>query len=162
MFNNSRNLLCSFLLISTFIACAPKQADNTQQKEEQQTNMAQNSAQDIALAEKAKNANPEYVALEFSKALVLLDFEKANTFANDSTKQLLDILAALANSASQQDKELAQYNVQFIKEAKCTVNNNTAVCIICCNENGKSQEAMDLVKEGDKWTVSIKKENHMN
>ena len=108
--------------------------------------------------------NPAKVALFFSKAIAQQDIDKAKLVSTASTHQVLNILQTLQDAQTDKkvDVEATAATVKAIKKAKCSVENDQALCTICCMEEGteaSESEGLHLIREDDKWLVHMAKES---
>ena len=93
---------------------------------------------------------PEAVAEQYLKHLAKGDFDKAAKLGTDDTKQLLGMLKGLMGGVTPEGE-------QEVKDIKCDVDGETAVCTYCCNDQGESDK-LDLKQVNGKWLVDMKKE----
>lgn len=108
--------------------------------------------------------NPAKVALFFSKAIAQQDIDRAKLVSTASTHQVLNILQTLQDAQTDKkvDVEATAATVKAIKKAKCTVENDKALCTICCMEEdteATESEGLHLIREDDKWLVHMAKES---
>jgi len=102
-------------------------------------------------------SKPESVAMAFAKAMADSDLDKAATFADESTAELLKKLAPMMKmaAADPKQKEKSDKAKKNLKEAKCKVDGDKATCELCCDVEMAN---LDLVKKDGKWKVSMGKE----
>lgn len=107
-----------------------------------------------------KSNTPEATAEAYLTHIAKMEFEKAKEFVTEDSKATIDFLAQMAGMAGEEaTKEAANAKVE-IKDMKCEVTEDKAVCN-CKVINGEKEEAetLNLVKEGDKWLVVQTKES---
>ncbi len=92
---------------------------------------------------------PEKVAKEYLTALKEKNYDKAKGLGTEDTQQMLDALVQFG----------AAPVVDEVKDIKCEVNGEEAVCTFCCMKEGKNELMMKQVD--GKWLVNEKKENPM-
>lgn len=107
-----------------------------------------------------KKSGPEATAEAYLTNIAKMDFEKAKEFVTEDSKATIDFLAQMAGMAGEEaKKEAAEAKVE-IKDMKCEVTEDKAVCkckVVTGEE--EEEETLNLVKEGDKWLVVQTKEN---
>lgn len=103
--------------------------------------------------------SPEKSATAFMQHLQNLEPTKAKEYADINTSKLLNFMeSAIGNlSAKQKDGFKALFKLDEIstKAQKCTTQENTAQCLMCCDANGNTY-TLDLVLQEGKWLVSMK------
>lgn len=108
-----------------------------------------------------KKANtPDAAAEAYLTNIAKMDFEKAKEFVTEDSKATINFLAQMAGMAGEEAKKEAANAKVEIKDMKCEVTEDKAVCS-CMVVNGEKEEAetLNLVKENDKWLVVQTKEN---
>ena len=103
---------------------------------------------------------PESVALAFIKSIGTLDV------ATEDTKAVLSLLETMTAAMPQNEKDEiikeASSEMDMIKKANCTTNDDIAKCTVCCNKDGESTpEPITLKKINNKWLVDMSKEQLM-
>jgi predicted lipoprotein len=107
-----------------------------------------------------KKANtPEATAEAYLTHVAKMEFEKAKEFVTEDSKATIDFLAQMAGMAGEEAKKEAANAKIEIKDMKCEVTEDKAVCN-CMVVNGEKEEkeTLNLVKQGDKWLVVQSKE----
>jgi hypothetical protein len=92
---------------------------------------------------------PEGVAKDYLTALKEKNYDKAKTLGTEDTQQMLDALIQFG----------AAPVVEEVKDIKCEVTGEEAVCTFCCMKEGKNE--LKMMKKEGKWFVNEKKENPM-
>ncbi|MDD2411392.1 MAG: DUF4878 domain-containing protein [Bacteroidales bacterium] len=106
-----------------------------------------------------KKSGPEAVAEAYLTNIAKMDFEKAKEFVTEDSKATIDFLAQMAGMAGEEAKKQATEAKVEIKDMKCEVTEDKAVCNCTVVTGEKSEaETLNLVKEGDKWLVVQTKE----
>jgi hypothetical protein len=107
-----------------------------------------------------KKANtPEAVAEAYLTHIAKMEFEKAKEFVTEESKTTIDFLAQMASMAGEEAKKEAANAKIEIKDMKCEVTEDKAVCnCIVVNGEKEEKETLNLVKQGDKWLVNQSKE----
>lgn len=103
-------------------------------------------------------ATPEQVAINFAKSMNNLDFNKARSLSDSTTAQLINMLQGMASMSEKPIK--SEGNIEEIKTAKCNINGEKAICLVCCIDG--NEEEVELVKIKGKWLVHFSKEDSMN
>ena len=100
---------------------------------------------------------PEVTAKAFLDAINAQEFDKAQEFATEESKGMIDILKQIS-AMSGGKKEGAEKEV--VNDLKCKIEGDTtAVCTYLTAE--KEEKTINLKKTADKWLVSMPKENPM-
>lgn len=95
---------------------------------------------------------PEQVATTFLDAMNNQQFDTARLYCTDSTMQLIDFLQGIAEMAKQEGSSFAK--AEPVKDMKCNVTGDKAVCTFCCNGEGQSDE-IDLIKTDKGWKINL-------
>lgn len=98
---------------------------------------------------------PKSVTNDFMSAMKDADFEKAATYADPQTKQMLTLVQGMLND---QQKE-ALKNTEF-EVVSCEENGDTAKCIVKqknLDTNRETQSEYSLKKIDGKWKISVNK-----
>lgn len=106
-----------------------------------------------------KKSGPEAAAEAYLTNIAKMDFEKAKEFVTEDSKATIDFLAQMAGMAGEEAKKEAADAKVEIKDMKCEVTEDKAVCkckVVTGEE--EEEETLNLVKEGDKWLVVQTKE----
>lgn len=109
---------------------------------------------------------PESVALNFIKSIGQLDIVAAKNVATEDTKSVLGILETMTATMPQDEKDKmikeSAGEIDLIKKATCTTNDDIAKCTVCCDKEGASTpEPITLKKVNNKWLVDMSKEQLM-
>lgn len=109
----------------------------------------------FSCAGSANQQTPEDAARGFFTALAELDFEAANLYATENTKQSLKLIEVELNMSSEEDKKALkkQFTIE-LKEVSCTEIEGQTTCKICCDASG-GEAPVDMVQEDNKWYVSL-------
>ncbi|MDD2346191.1 MAG: DUF4878 domain-containing protein [Bacteroidales bacterium] len=107
-----------------------------------------------------KSNTPDATAEAYLTNIAKMDFEKAKEFVTEDSKATIDFLAQMAGMAGEDAKKEAASAKVEIKDMKCEITEDKAVCN-CMVVTGEKEEAetLNLVKENDKWLVVQTKEN---
>ena len=89
----------------------------------------------------------EKAATDYLNALKNKDFDKAKTLATKETAQNLDMMKSLGTD----------FGLTEVKDVKCTVTGDKAVCTFCCTKDTSFKE-LKMKKDGDKWLADQPKE----
>lgn len=111
-------------------------------------------------------SKPEEVSLAFTKYVANLEFDKAKELTTTDGQQLIDMLKSMTSMISEEEMKQAKAesaeSMKYLTKANCQVNGDDAVCYICCDAEGKADEApMELKKVDGKWYVHFSKEDMM-
>jgi hypothetical protein len=114
-----------------------------------------------AKPKKINQKKPETVALEYYKALSLLDFQTAKSISTPEAQQMLSLLESLMTDISEEDKKKAiaeaKPKVKKLKKATCQINGELATCTVCCMDDQDGQEPVLLKKVDGKWYIHLDK-----
>jgi len=100
------------------------------------------------------NSTPEGAARGFMDAMTEMDVEEAKKYCSKSMGAM--ITSAMAMIPADQLPEMkakAKADAPKIESIECTEDGDKAVCKLCCDENGKSQD-LRMAKEDGKWVVN--------
>jgi N-acetylneuraminic acid mutarotase len=90
---------------------------------------------------------PEYVVKQYLIALKNKEWEKAKEYTTKETTQNLDMMKSSG----------IDFGITEVKDVKCSVKNNEAVCTFCCSKDSAFY-CLDLKMENKKWTVFMPKD----
>ena len=113
----------------------------------------------------SNKATPENSVMAFLKHLQAMEFKDAQSYADANTKQLLEALYLAGGDMSsgkvQSMRNLLKIEPKYLKSAQCSIKDQKALCMICC-DNNQEQYPINMVKQGNDWLVSMGKESSMN
>ncbi len=103
-------------------------------------------------------SKPDSVAMAFAAAMADNDLDKAASYSDESTAEMLKKLAPMMKmaAADPKQKEKSAAAKKNLKSAKCTESGDKATCELCCDVE---MNKVELVKKDGKWKVSMNKEN---
>lgn len=105
----------------------------------------------------ANAADPKSVAEGFLNALKNMDFVKAQEFATDEAKTILQTFSAFTSNVSEEDKKKSAE--QTVTIGKVEENGDAATVTYTMSGEGAGEQKLDLKKVDGKWKVDFKKES---
>lgn len=98
--------------------------------------------------------SPEKVAEKFLNHLNKKEYAEAKKMATKESESWIDMMSSLGTGDTKDQKQPGK-----IEDLKCKTEADKSVCTY--KQDGKD-ETLNLIKQGDKWLVDMKKENPMN
>lgn len=98
--------------------------------------------------------SPEKVAEKFLNHLNKKEYAEAKKLATKESESWIDMMSSVGTGDAKEQKEPGK-----IEDLKCKTDADKSVCTY--KQDGK-EETLNLIKQGDKWLVDMKKENPMN
>ena len=98
--------------------------------------------------------SPEKVAEKFLNHLNKKEYAEAKKLATKESESWIDMMSSLGTGDTKEVKEPGK-----IEDLKCKTEADKSTCTY--KQDGKD-ESLNLIKQGDKWLVDMKKENPMN
>ena len=98
--------------------------------------------------------SPEKVAEKFLNHLNKKEYADAKKLATKESESWIDMMSSLSTGDTKDQKPAGK-----IEDLKCKTEADKSTCTY--KQDGKD-ESLNLIKQGDKWLVDMKKENPMN
>jgi hypothetical protein len=92
---------------------------------------------------------PEYVTKQYLIALKNKDYDKAKKYTDHTMGIAFDLVI----------QKGFDFGVDDVKDIKCSVNGNEAICLFCCSKDSNFNCVDLFKKDGEPWKIVIPKEN---